>query len=81
MGLLGLAYDSEPYLTIKTTDGRVIEGHVDYASGAPQNPLPPEKIVGKFEILAERVLPMARVAEIRGHVYPHWEKLIKNISN
>ncbi len=63
-----LPFDSEPYLTIKTTDGRVIGGHVDYASGAPQNPLSQEKIVQKFEILAERVLPVARVEAIRDKV-------------
>lgn len=63
-----LPFDSEPYLTIKTTDGRVIEGHVDYASGAPQNPLFPERIIKKYETLAERVLPIVRVAEIRDKV-------------
>lgn len=52
-----LPFDAEPYVTIVTRDGRKIEGHVDFASGAPQNPLPPEKIVAKFQALAKRVLP------------------------
>lgn len=63
-----LPYDSEPYLAIKTTDGRVIEGHVDYASGAPQNPLPADRIIKKFTKLAERTLPPVRVEELRDKV-------------
>ena len=63
-----LPFDSEPYLTIKTTDGRVIHGHVDYASGAPQNPLSPDQIRRKFETLAGRVLPASRLAEIQDKV-------------
>lgn len=60
----GLPFDSEPYLAIKTTDGREIKGHVDFASGAPQNPLAPDKIIKKFERLAGRVLPAERVEMI-----------------
>lgn len=60
-----LPFDSEPYLTLTTTGGKVITGHVDHASGAPQNPLSPETIIQKFESLAERVLPIAKVAELR----------------
>lgn len=63
-----LPYDSEPYLGITTSDGRVLEGHVDYASGAPQNPLPADKIITKFTALAERALPSVRVREIRDKV-------------
>jgi len=63
-----LPFDSEPYLTIHTTDGRMITDHVDYASGAPQNPLPSDAIMRKFESLAARVLPVARVAELRDKV-------------
>jgi 2-methylcitrate dehydratase PrpD len=63
-----LPYDSEPFLTIATTDGRVIKGHVDHASGAPQNPLPADKIIEKFNALAERALPRDRVGELRDKV-------------
>ena len=60
-----LPFDSEPYLTLTTTDGKVISGHVDFAGGAPQNPLSPETIIEKFEALSKRVLPVAQVAELR----------------
>ena len=60
-----LPFDSEPHLIIKTTDGRVIKGHVDYAAGAPQNPLPLDKIIKKFETLAARTIPAVKVEEIR----------------
>lgn len=57
-----LPFDSEPYLRIRATDGRVIDGHVDFAGGAPQNPLAGEQIVAKFRALARRTLPQAQVA-------------------
>jgi 2-methylcitrate dehydratase PrpD len=60
--------DSEPHLVITTTDGRRIPGHVAYASGAPQNPLPPEAIVRKFETLAARVLPSRQVQALKEDV-------------
>jgi 2-methylcitrate dehydratase PrpD len=60
-----LSFDSEPYLTLTTIDGRVITGHVDYASGAPENPLSPDTIIKKFESLAARVLPAAKVVALR----------------
>ena len=60
--------DSEPRLVITTTRGRRIPGHVAYASGAPQNPLPPEAIVRKFEALAARVLPHDRVQALKADV-------------
>ncbi len=60
-----LPFDSEPYITITTKDGRTIEGHVDYASGAPQNPLPPELIVTKFETLASRVFPTQKCLQLQ----------------
>ena len=63
-----LPFDSEPYVTLRTIDGRVITGHVDYASGAPQNPLSPDRIIQKFESLAARVLPVAKVAELRDKI-------------
>ncbi len=60
--------DTEPHLTITTTDGRRIPGHVAHASGAPQNPLPPETIIRKFETLAASVLPVHRVQALREDV-------------
>jgi 2-methylcitrate dehydratase PrpD len=63
-----LPFDSEPYLTIRTIDGRVIQGHVDYASGASQNPLSLQKIIEKFESLAERTLPADRIGTVRDKV-------------
>jgi 2-methylcitrate dehydratase PrpD len=63
-----LPFDSEPYITLRTQDGRTITGHVDYAGGAPQNPLPPAKIIEKFETLAQRVLPRPAIDELRDKV-------------
>lgn len=63
-----LPFDSEPYLTLTTIDGRVITGHVDFASGAPENPLPQAIIIKKFEALAGKLLPEAEVVELRDRV-------------
>ena len=60
----GLPFDAEPQVAIHTADGRVLRGHVPYASGAWQNPLPAAAIVEKFTSLATRVLPAHRVEEI-----------------
>jgi 2-methylcitrate dehydratase PrpD len=60
-----LPLDAEPYITIITRDGRQIEGHVDFASGAPQNPLPPDVIEAKFQTLGKRVLSDERVAALQ----------------
>ncbi len=60
--------DSEPHLVITTSAGRRIPGHVAYASGAPQNPLPPEAIVRKFETLAARALPSHQVQALKEDV-------------
>ncbi len=56
-----LPLDSEPFVVINTMDGRKIEGHVEHASGAPQNPLTSQAIVEKFESLSSRTLTMDRV--------------------
>ena len=60
-----LPFDSEPYISITTTSGECIKGHVDYASGAPQNPLGPQAIIDKFEALAARVLSEQRVQALK----------------
>lgn len=60
-----LPFDSEPYLMLKTGDGRVFHGHEDFAAGAPENPLSRESVVAKFEALAGRVLPDDRAATLR----------------
>jgi 2-methylcitrate dehydratase PrpD len=60
-----LPFDSEPYVTITTHDGRCFKGHVAYASGAPQNPLAPQAIIQKFEALAARVLTPDRVQALK----------------
>lgn len=63
-----LPFDSEPHLRVTTKDGRVLTGHVAYASGAPENPLAERKILAKFEALAERVIPVTRVTALRDKV-------------
>jgi len=60
-----LPFDSEPYITIVTTDGGVVKGHVDHAIGAPQNPLTSHSIMKKFEALASRIFPMRRVQTLK----------------
>ena len=60
-----LPFDSEPYITITTKDDRTIEGHIDYASGAPQNPLQPEFIIDKFISLATRALPAQQCQQLQ----------------
>ncbi len=46
---------------VKSTDGRVINVHVDHASSAPENPLSPDKIIEKFKTLAGRTLPAVKI--------------------
>jgi 2-methylcitrate dehydratase PrpD len=46
-------------------DGRVIQGHVDFARGAPQNPLSQIEVEEKFERLASMVLPPSQVQELK----------------
>ena len=60
-----LPFDSEPHITITTNNGKTIEGHVDYASGAPQNPLQPDVIIDKFSSLASRVFPAQKYVQLQ----------------
>ncbi len=60
-----LPFDSEPFVVITTMDGQTIEGHVEHASGAPQNPLTFQAIVDKFEALSSRTLTMNRVQSLK----------------
>jgi 2-methylcitrate dehydratase PrpD len=59
---------TEPYVTITTGDGKQYTGHVDYGRGAPENPLPPDEVIAKYEELAARVLPPASVPALRDTV-------------
>ncbi|SDP33637.1 MmgE/PrpD family protein [Desulforhopalus singaporensis] len=59
-----LPYDSEPYISVETVDGRIIEDHVDYAGGAPQNPLAPQTVIEKYRALAARTLDQTRVERL-----------------
>jgi 2-methylcitrate dehydratase PrpD len=49
-------------------DGRVIEGHVDFARGAPQNPLSQAEVEEKFERLASMALPAGQVQELKKRI-------------
>jgi 2-methylcitrate dehydratase PrpD len=55
----GLPFDSEPH------DGRVLQGHVDFARGAPQNPLSQVEVEEKFERLAAMALPPGQAQELK----------------
>ena len=63
-----LPFDSEPYVTVTTKDGRSLEGHVDFASGAPQNPMDHEAVIEKFAALASRVLSQPVWAQLKAIV-------------
>ncbi len=43
-------------VTIRTSDGRELDAHLDYPKGDPRNPLTDEEIEGKFDALAAPVL-------------------------
>ena len=55
----------EPHVKIMTRDGRVIKGHVDFARGAPQNPLSQFEVEEKFERLSSMVLPTSQVKDLK----------------
>jgi 2-methylcitrate dehydratase PrpD len=61
----GLPVDSEPHVSIRTRDGRVVHGHVDFARGAPQNPLSPIEVEEKFDRLASRALSNSQIQEFK----------------
>lgn len=61
----GLPFDSEPHVSIVTRDGRVIQGHVDFARGAPENSLSRVEVEEKFERLAGMALPPGQVRELK----------------
>ncbi len=63
-----LPFDCEPYITITTVSGKTIQGHVEYASGAPQNPLPETSISAKFDSLAGRTLSSSQLTELKNTV-------------
>jgi 2-methylcitrate dehydratase PrpD len=53
--------DDEAHVTITLRDGRVLEIHVDHATGSAANPLSDEGLNAKFRQLAEGVLPETRI--------------------
>jgi 2-methylcitrate dehydratase PrpD len=59
---------SEPYVTMTTRDGHTYTGHVEYGRGAPENPLPAEEVIAKYEDLAARSLSPRSVREVRDAV-------------
>ena len=52
--------DDEAHVTITRADGRVLDVHVDHATGSAANPLSDEGLNTKFRQLAEGVLPKPR---------------------
>lgn len=53
--------DDAAHVTITLTDGRVLEAHVEHATGSADNPLSDEGLDAKFRGLAEGVLPPGRI--------------------
>lgn len=60
----GLPFDSEPHVTLFTKAGKSIKGHVEFARGAPQNPLGVKGVVEKFTVLASKILPEPLLSEL-----------------
>ncbi len=52
------------HVTVRLTDGRVLEHRVSAARGTPENPPTREDIEGKFRRVAGVVLPAKRVAQL-----------------
>ncbi|MFW2365409.1 MAG: MmgE/PrpD family protein [Desulforhopalus sp.] len=59
-----LPFDSEPHVTFFTKAGRSIEGHVEFARGAPQNPMKVDEVVEKFMALASKFFPDPLLSEL-----------------
>jgi 2-methylcitrate dehydratase PrpD len=51
-------------LTVTTRDGRTFKKEMLYSPGSPDNPLPAEQIVRKFETLAAHALAPADVRAV-----------------
>ena len=54
---------------VKTKDGRILQERVDTAKGSAKNPMSTEDVVRKYEILAAKVLPSERIAELKETVF------------
>jgi 2-methylcitrate dehydratase PrpD len=54
---------------VKTKDGRILQERVDTAKGSAKNPMSTEEVVRKYEILAAKVLPSERIAELKETVF------------
>jgi len=59
---------TEPHITVTVRGGRRFAGHVPFARGAPENPLPQAEVTAKYEALASRVLAPAEVKRLKGAV-------------
>jgi 2-methylcitrate dehydratase PrpD len=60
--------NTEPYVTVITTDGRRLQGHEPIGLGDPRNALPEDAIVAKFDDLAPRALAGGAVERLRDAV-------------
>lgn len=60
--------NTEPYVTVITTDGRRLQGHEPIGLGDPRNALPEDAIVAKFDDLAPRALAGGTVERLRDAV-------------
>ena len=55
-------FGSEVRVTL--TSGKILEGRQDYRKGSPQNPLPKEERLDKFQRMASTVLSPERIKEV-----------------
>jgi 2-methylcitrate dehydratase PrpD len=60
-----LPVGSETHVVVEARDGRRLAGHVDFARGAPENPLPRGEVLAKYDELAARGLSPEGVRAVR----------------
>ena len=75
-----LPFDSEPHIALFTCDDKVIKGHVPQACGSHLNPLAPEKIIEKYDMLTADILPPEHARDLKEAVLSvDRQKNMKNI--
>jgi 2-methylcitrate dehydratase PrpD len=60
-----LPVGAEAHVVVETRDGRRFAGHVEFARGAPENPLPRGEVLAKYDELAARGLSPEGVRTVK----------------
>jgi 2-methylcitrate dehydratase PrpD len=56
--------DDEAHVAITLSDSKVLETHIEHATGSAANPLTDRGLEAKFRALAETVLPESRISAL-----------------